>query len=143
MAPKRGRVTGMRKLSCLSFVAAFAIGHPGAKAQEPLAIARPGVLSQTNGVWIGALGEGFQRGAQSFAAQFGAAAGLAAFGSDQAHDLALASVSYGRILGPLYWEDHWFRGNLEGRLELFGGAQFSPSRAWLVGLTPHLRYIFA
>jgi opacity protein-like surface antigen len=36
-----------------------------------------------------------------------------------------------------------FRGNLEFRLELFGGAQFSPSTEWLVGLTPHLRYNFA
>ncbi|HWY77307.1 MAG TPA: acyloxyacyl hydrolase, partial [Verrucomicrobiae bacterium] len=32
---------------------------------------------------------------------------------------------------------------LEFRLELFTGAQFSPSREWFVGLTPHLRYNFA
>jgi len=133
----------MRKPSCLSVWAAFAILLRGAKAQEPVAIAQTVVVSRTNCIWLGGVGEGFQRGAQSFAAEFGAAAGLAAFGSEQAHDLALASVSYGRILGPLHGEDHWFRGNLEARLELFGGAQFSPSRAWLVGLTPHLRYIFA
>ena len=143
MAPTKDRVTGMRKLSCLSVWAALAIGLRGAEAQEPTAISLLGIGSQTNGIWLGTVGEGFQRGAQSFAVQFGAAAGLAAFGSEQAHDLALASVSYGRILGPLHGEDLWFRGNLEARLELFGGAQFSPSRAWLVGLTPHLRYIFA
>jgi hypothetical protein len=28
-------------------------------------------------------------------------------------------------------------------LELFSGAQFSPTSEWLVGLTPHLRYDFA
>jgi|SRR5215472_9033910 len=143
MAAGKGRVTGKRKLSRLFVLAAILIGFHGAKAQEPAAIPQSRVGIQTNGIWRGAMGEGFQRGAQSLSVQFGAAAGLAAFGSDQAHDLALASISYGRILGPLHGEDHWFRGNIEARLELFGGAQFSPDRAWLVGLSPHLRYIFA
>ena len=133
----------MRKQACLSFWAMLAIGLRGTEAQEPVAIAPSAIGSQTNRIWLGGVGEGFERGAQSFTVQFGAAAGFAAFGSQQAHDLALASVSYGRILGPLHWEDRWFRGNLEARLELFGGAQFSPDRAWLVGLTPHLRYVFA
>ena len=143
MAATKGRVTRMWKLSWLSFWTAVALFLHGAEAQEPHALAQSALAPPTNGIWLGAVGEGFQRGAQSFTLLFGAAAGLAAFGSDQAHDLALASFSYGRIVGPLYGEDHWFRGNLEARLELFGGAQFSPGRAWLLGLTPHLRYIFA
>ena len=143
MAAGKGRVTGKRKLSRLFVLAAMSLGFRGADAQEPVAVPQSAVGSQTNGIWLGAVGEGFQRGAQSLAVQFGAAAGLAAFGSEQAHDLALASISYGRVVGPLYGEDRWFRGNLETRLELFGGAQFSPGRAWLVGLSPHLRYIFA
>ena len=50
------------------------------------------------------------------------------------------------MLGHVIGEGHWYRGNFEGRLELFGGAQFRPgddADGWLVGLTPHLRYNFA
>jgi hypothetical protein len=68
---------------------------------------------------------------------------MAAFGSTQAHDLALISLSYGHMWGPVLGKDHWYRGNVEYRIELFGGAQYSPSSEWLVGLTPHLRYNFA
>jgi hypothetical protein len=68
---------------------------------------------------------------------------MAAFGSRQAHDLALTSVSYGHMLGPVRGEGHWYRGNFEWRVELFGGGQYSPESEWLVGLTPHLRYNFA
>jgi opacity protein-like surface antigen len=43
----------------------------------------------------------------------------------------------------MWCQNNCFRGNWEFRLELFGGAQFSPSTEWIVGLTPHLRYNFA
>jgi hypothetical protein len=133
----------MRKPLCLSFWFAAAFGLRAAEAQEPSAALPSSEGIQPKRIWLRSVGDGFQRGGESFAVQFGAAAGLAAFGSEQAHDLALTSVSYGHIWGPLQGEDHWFRGNVEARLELFGGAQFSPGRAWLVGLTPHLRYLFA
>jgi len=57
--------------------------------------------------------------------------------------MALASIAYGRMLGPVMVEDHWYRGNWELRAELFGGSQFAPGQYWLLGLTPHLRYDFA
>jgi len=57
--------------------------------------------------------------------------------------LAMGSLTYGHMLGHVVGEGHWYRGSPEFRLELFTGAQFSPSREWLVGLTPHLRYNFA
>src|SRR5262249_9422212 len=69
--------------------------------------------------------------------------GLAIFGSRQAHDLAMVSLTYGHMLSDVWGEGHWYRGNPEIRLEVFTGAQFSPSTEWLVGLTPHLRYNFA
>jgi hypothetical protein len=47
------------------------------------------------------------------------------------------------MLGHVKGEGHWYRGNFEGRLELFGGGQYSPSSEWVIGLTPHLRYNFA
>ncbi len=43
----------------------------------------------------------------------------------------------------MHGQGHWYRGNLEGRLELFGGGQYSSETDWLVGLTHHLRYNFA
>jgi hypothetical protein len=68
---------------------------------------------------------------------------MAAFGSTLAHDLALVSLTYGHMLGPAHGEGHWYRGNFEWRVELFGGGQYSPESQWFVGLTPHFRYNFA
>jgi lipid A 3-O-deacylase len=94
-------------------------------------------------IWEHGVGEGFSPGAQSFTLGAGATYGFAAFGSVEAHDLALASFTYGHMLGRTKGLDHWYRGNFEFRLELFTGAQFSPSTEWFVGLTPHIRYNFA
>jgi hypothetical protein len=71
------------------------------------------------------------------------ALGVQAFGGQQVHDIALLSLSYGHMLGNVVGGDHWYRGNWEGRAELFSGAQFSPASDPLVGLAPHLRYNFA
>ncbi len=68
--------------------------------------------------------------------------GVAAFGSHQAHHLALASLSYGRFLTDTLAPDRWYAGAIELRGELFGGPQFSPEDNWLIGLTPHVRYDF-
>jgi hypothetical protein len=89
------------------------------------------------------LGEGFNSSVQTLSIDLGATAGVRAFGGDQIHDLALASLSYGRIVGGVCGKDRWYRGNWELRGRLFGGSQFSPYRDWVVGLTPHLRYEFA
>lgn len=94
-------------------------------------------------LWQHGVGEGFQPGASSFSLLAGAGLGVAILGSQQAHDLALLSLSYGHMLGRVRGEGHCFRGNFEGRLEFFSGAEFSPSTEWVIGLTPHLRYNFA
>ena len=99
--------------------------------------------SRATNLWEGGIGEGFRPTTESLELGAGATYGLAAFGSHQAHDLALVSLSYGHMLGDPCGEGHWYHGNLELRLELFTGAQFSPSSEWFVGLTPHLRYSFA
>ena len=98
---------------------------------------------KTPGIWDAGIGEGFRATAQSISVSAGATYGLAAFGSRQAHDLGLISLSYGHMLTPTLGEGHWYRGNVEFQIELFTGAQFSPEADWLVGLTPHLRYDFA
>jgi hypothetical protein len=94
-------------------------------------------------IWERGVGQGFRSTVQSFGFSAGATYGFASFGSHEAHDLALASLSYGHMLGHVFGKEHWYRGNLEFRLEVFSGAQFSPSTRWLVGLTPHLRYNIA
>jgi len=94
-------------------------------------------------IWQDGVGEGFRSTVRTFSSELGLGLGIATFGSRQAHDFALASLSYGHMLGPVRGEGHWYRGNFERRLELFGGGQYSPSKEWLVGLTPHLRYNFA
>lgn len=95
------------------------------------------------GIWQNGVGEGFRSTTESIGVSAGATYGLAVFGSVQAHDLALAILSYGHMLGSVKGEGHWYRGNWELRGELLTGAQFSPESQWLVGLTPHLRYNFA
>jgi hypothetical protein len=97
----------------------------------------------SGGIWENGVGEGFKSAVQSISFSTGAGYGLKIFGSRQNHDLALASLSYGYMLGSVEGEGHWYRGNWEFRGELFGGEQFSPRNDWLVGLTPHLRYNFA
>jgi hypothetical protein len=129
---------------------AFAINPTGTDAQSPLAatnsIVEPGLEYERprSTIWRrNGVGEGFLPTAQTFGVEAGVALGMATFGSLQAHDLALLSLSYGHMLGHVKGEDHWYRGNFEGRLELFGGGVYSPSSDWVIGLTPHLRYNFA
>ena len=45
--------------------------------------------------------------------------------------------------GPVLGKDHWYRGNFECRIELFGGAQLLPVQRVASGTYPHLRYNFA
>ena len=97
-------------------------------------------------IWEQGVGSGFLRSAQDFTIETGNAAGMRRFGSHQAHDLALLSASYGHMLGRVVGGDHLYRGNFEGRMELFGGMQYHPAvdtDGWVIGLTPHIRYNFA
>ena len=94
-------------------------------------------------IWQDAVGEGFLSTVQTLSVEAGVDMGVKIFGGKQTHDLALTSLSYGHMLGPVLGEGHWYHGNLEFRVELFGGGQFSPEKEWLIGLTPHLRYNFA
>jgi hypothetical protein len=86
------------------------------------------------------MGKGFRSETKSLSLSAGVNCGMSSFGSRQAHDLAMVALSYGHMPGRSLGEGHWYAGNAELRVELFTGAQFSPSREWFVGLTPHLRY---
>jgi len=103
----------------------------------------PGFESQAKSIWENGVGEGFRSGVESVGLSIGANYGVAMFGGHESHHLALASLSYGCVLGPVRGARHWYRGNWELRGELFSGAEFSPDTEWIAGLTPHLRYNFA
>jgi lipid A 3-O-deacylase len=147
---QRGAHDRMRHaIGWLLVLIAMAVARSSDGAEEnsfptnsPPAQAQTLALGQNN-IWQGEVGDGFRLDAQTLSLQAGPVAGLAVFGSRQEHDLTLLSVSYGHMLSGLVSKDHWYRGNWELRQELFGGAQVSPTRDWLIGLTPHLRYNFA
>jgi len=120
---------------------AEAPGEPSSARTNSVVLAELSPPKST--IWQDGVGQGFRSTTHTFSGEAGVGVGMAAFGSTQAHDLALISLSYGHMWGPVLGKDHWYRGNFEYRLELFGGAQYSPSSEWLVGLTPHLRYNFA
>jgi len=119
-------------------------------ALRPLPAENPGgaspsapPVSDAPDIWADGVGNGFKAGVQSVSLSLGAGQGVHIFGGKQCHELALASLSYGLMLGPVKGSDHWYRGNWEVRGELFGGSEFAPNEEWVVGLTPHLRYNFA
>ncbi len=136
-------------ICCVVIACALATSFSQLRAQsEPAATniistASPGLESASKNIWAHGVGEGFVSDTETFGVTVGANNGIAAFGTREAHDLALVSFTYGHMLSGVVGEGHWYRGNPELRLELFTGAQFSPSVEWLVGLTPHLRYNFA
>ena len=140
--------TNNRILACLITLWVAPATLMDARAQQPspltgAAMPEFKLESERKSIWENGIGEGSRPEAQSISLGVGATYGFAAFGSHEAHDLALISLTYGHMLGHAQGEGHWYRGNLEFRLELFTGAQFSPSSEWLVGLAPHLRYNFA
>lgn len=94
-------------------------------------------------VWKNEPGQGFARSTKYVGAVAGAGLGVKAFGSKQAHDLAVFGVSYGKIISDVKGQGHWYRGNWDLRAELFGGGEFSPSSEYLIGAAPHIRYQFA
>jgi opacity protein-like surface antigen len=123
---------------CLPLAAAVALCLAGTARAAEQALRPP-----ETALWKSGMGKGFQPEVHTLTLEAGASYGYAAFGGLQAHHLALTSLSYGHMLGPIVGDNHWYRGNPEWRVELFGGMQFSPDDDWLVGLTPHLRYNFA
>ena len=133
----------------LTILASGAIKSTGAEAQSQStatnSIAAVGSELEVpkSTIWQQGVGEGFRSTVKTFSIEPGAALGMKIFGSRESHDLALLSLSYGHMLGPVIGEGHWYCGNPELRLELFAGGEYSPETESFVGLTPHLRYNFA
>jgi lipid A 3-O-deacylase len=137
---------GRELLLAILCVYVLASGEINAQEREPDTVSvlssSDSLTNQAGTLWVDDVGNGFEAGANTFSASAVGGVGFKMFGSKEEHDLALLSLSYGRMLGGLHGKG-WYRGNYEFRLELFTGAQVSPSTEWMIGLTPHLRYDLA
>jgi hypothetical protein len=99
----------------------------------------PDLLSSSNDE----LGYGFGKGVTEVGLSLGVGLGSTVFGSTDAHDFMLTKLYFGYIISDVIAKDHWYRGHWEVAGEVFGGEQFKPKNAYLVGATPVLRYNFA
>ena len=102
----------------------------------------PSGIRSSCSIWTNAVGDGFRKGVIDAGFTLDGAIGLSEFGSRSAHDLALATIHYGRF-GPMMGSGKWYQGNWELRGEFFAGGQYSPRSAYVVGVTPVLRYAFS
>jgi len=112
---------------------------------DGLALAQDQSLASTprSTLWEAGVGEGFDKGAEEIGGSVGGGLGMRILGSGHAHDWGLGVAQYGIMLSGVVATDHWYRGNVEFVAQLFGGEQFHPDTAYIVGMTPMLRYNFA
>jgi len=109
----------------------------GARAQERF---QPG---GTNSIWVGEPGEGFNRWTEEFGVGIGAGFGMTVITSRGTHDWVLGDLEYGWVFSDVVGAGHWYRGNWQILLQMFGGSQFYPDTAYFVGGGPLIRYNFA
>jgi hypothetical protein len=73
-------------------------------------MAEANLASEKGSIWENGVGEGFRSTTQSFGLSAGVTYGFSSFGSVEAHDLALITLSYGHMLGHVWGEGHWLSG---------------------------------
>jgi lipid A 3-O-deacylase len=121
----------LRVLSC-----SFIFGVPGF-AQQPSEFLLP---VAKDSIW--AAEGGFARGTKQLGFSVGAGFGMEVITSRQTHDWVIGAGRYGWVFSDQVGAGHWYRGNWELLLELFGGMQFYPDNAYVVGGGPLIRYNF-
>lgn len=129
-------------------------GSPGARFLGVLGFALPGLFScptaaQTatydgaaSPIWEAGVAEGFNYRTKEIGVSVGPGIGLKVLGSGHAHDWLFASAEFGVIFTDTLGKDHWYRGNFEVLVQVFGAYQYHPSHAYAVGGAPLLRYNF-
>jgi len=95
-----------------------------------------------SGIWETRVGDGFRKGVTEAGLSLGLGLGSRSFGGKNAHDLTLVKLSLGHMVTGVLCEDKCYQGNFELIGEWFGGGQFHPDDAYLVGLTGVVRYNF-
>jgi hypothetical protein len=119
-----------------------------AQPREPISqtnVVRSAELSlraDPSSIWENGVGDGFRKGVTEAGVSLGIGLGSRSFGGKNAHDLALMRLSLGRMVTGILCEDKCYQGNFELIGELFGGGQFLPNEAYLIGLTGVVRYNF-
>ena len=140
-------MAGLRRRRFFRWTTSFWRKRPGAGVLAILLVANAarGAFweSSPSDLRTDGIGGGFRAGTESLSLEAGGDYGLTILGSREGHDLTLVNLGYGHMLDNVMGSGHWYGGNGEGRIELFGGSQFSPNPAWVVGLTPMLRYDLA
>ncbi len=94
-------------------------------------------------LWEGEVGDGFRKGAHEVDLSVAAGLGMPILGSKERHQWVLGVADYGWVFSDVVAKDHWYQGNWELLGDLFGGIQYHPDHAFLVGVAPLLRYNFA
>lgn len=117
--------------------AGVAEGDASARSDAGLEVVAPAK------VWTVGLPFDLQKGTEEAGFAVGTGLGMEAFGSNKAHDLVVGRLHYGRVLTDALSEGSWLRGHVEGRMELLAGGQYRPQEAYLLGLTPVVRYLLA
>jgi len=88
-------------------------------------------------------GYDFHKGVNEVGITLGGSLGSRILGSSERHDFVLSKLSVGHVFSNVFAKDSWYAGNFELLGEVFGGEQVKPVGAYLVGVTPVLRYDFA
>lgn len=142
---ERRRLPEISGWLCLILVSLLTFGLPGGAFADSTALAEPkfNFDSVRNSVWDTDVGNGFRKHATEVGIAGGVGFGVRIFSTTQYHDLGLGAVHVGTMLSGPIAKDHFWRGNLELIGTLFGGQQFHPHGAYVVGLAPLLRYNFA
>lgn len=100
--------------------------------------------SETNSVslWDGSTESLFRKAVNEAAITFGPGLGMPVLGSELHHNWVIGMAQYGWMLTDVVAERHWYRGNWEITADLFGGFQYHPTHAYVVGTGPSIRYNF-
>jgi hypothetical protein len=93
-------------------------------------------------LWRTATANVFRKGSTELDISISGGVGMPIFGGREYHHWGLGLFEYGWMLSDMVAKDHWYRGNWELMANLFGGAQFYPDTAYVVGAGPMLRYNF-
>lgn len=80
---------------------------------------------------------------KEFGVAIGGGLGMKIFGSDLDHHFGLSKIHFGWNRNGTYFAESWFRGEVGVFNELMAGGQFDPEGAYLIGLTPGIKYRFS
>jgi opacity protein-like surface antigen len=93
-------------------------------------------------LWQARTDDAFRKGATELDVSAGGGLGMPIFGSVGHSQWGLGMIEFGWMLSDPVATDRWYRGNWEMLADIFGGAQFHPDTAYVVGGGPELRYNF-